>query len=184
MWTQEHRQRAAAVATKVKRYPSNLTDAEWYAIEPLLPKAERKGRRRSAALREVVNAIRYRVRSGCGWRMLPVHFPPWQAVYWWFRRFMRHMLFRLIHDIAVMTDRKQCGRNAVPSAGIIDSQSVKCRMHNSEATMPEKWSRDQAPYCRQHRWPAIDGEFNAGRYCGFGGSATRAGSGPGTLALD
>jgi transposase len=110
---------------KVKRYPSDLTDEEWHLIAPLLPHPERTGRQREVDLREVMNAIRYLVRSGCGWRMLPIHFPPWQTVYWWFRRFVRRMLFRLIHDIAVMMDRKQCGRDAKPTAGVIDSQTVK-----------------------------------------------------------
>ena len=82
-------------------------------------------RLRSIDLREVMNAIRYLVRTGCGWRMLPVHFPPWQTVYWWFRRFVRLLLFRTIHDIALMMDREHAGREASPSAGVIDSQSVK-----------------------------------------------------------
>jgi transposase len=90
-----------------------------------MPTAATTGRRRSVDLREVINAIRYLVRGGGGWRMLPIHFPPWQTVYWWFRRFTRRMLFRLIHDIAVMMHRRQCGRNAMPTAGILDSQSVK-----------------------------------------------------------
>ena len=75
--------------------------------------------------REVLNAIRYMVRSGCEWRMIPIHFPPWQTVYWWFRRFVRMLLFRTIHHIAVMTDRERAGREASPSGGIIDSQTVK-----------------------------------------------------------
>ena len=57
--------------------------------------------------------------------MLPIHFPPWQTVYWWFRRFVRLLLFRTIHDIALMTDRERLGREASPSAGIVDSQTVK-----------------------------------------------------------
>src|SRR5260370_12398122 len=65
------------------------------------------------------------VRSGCEWRMLPVHFPPWQTVYWWFRRFVRLLLFRTIHDIALMVDRERAGREASPTAGIDDSQTVK-----------------------------------------------------------
>jgi len=65
------------------------------------------------------------VRSGCEWRMLPVHFPPWQTVYWWFRRFVRLLLFRTIHDLAMMVDRERAGREASPSAGVLDSQSVK-----------------------------------------------------------
>ena len=76
-------------------------------------------------LREILNAIRYLARAGCGWRMLPTNFGPWQTVYWWFRRFVRRLLFRTIHDVALMLDRERVGREASPSAGVIDSQSVK-----------------------------------------------------------
>ena len=85
----------------------------------------KRGRRRSVDLREVLNAIRYMARSGGGWRMLPKDFPPWQTVYWWFRRFVRLLLFRTIHDVALMIDRERGGREASPTAGILDSQSVK-----------------------------------------------------------
>ena len=64
-------------------------------------------------------------RAGVGWRMLPHDFPPWQTVYWWFRRFVRRLLFRTLHDVALMLDRERAGREASPSAGVIDSQSVK-----------------------------------------------------------
>jgi len=79
----------ARIEKTTKRYPSDLTDAEWGEVAPLLPPPARKGRKRSVDLREILNAIRYMVRSGCEWRMLPAHFPPWQTVYWWFRRFVR-----------------------------------------------------------------------------------------------
>lgn len=102
-----------------------MTDAEWAEIRPLLPKPAKRGRPPRANLREIVNAIRYMARSGGGWRMLPVHFGPWQTVYWWFRRFVRRLLFRTIHDIAVMLDRERVGREASPSAGVLDSQTVK-----------------------------------------------------------
>jgi putative transposase len=115
----------AKIEKKTKRYATDLTDEEWSRIEPLLPKPAKTGRRRRVDLREVLNAIRYLVRTGCGWRMLPAHFPPWQTVYWWFRRFVRLLLFRTIHDIALMMDRERVGREASPSAGVIDSQSVK-----------------------------------------------------------
>jgi transposase len=115
----------ARIEKKTKRYPSDMTDEEWNSVEPLLPGAARTGRKRTTDLREVLNAIRYMVRSGCEWRMLPIHFPPWQTVYWWFRRFVRLLLFRTIHDIALMADRERLGREASPSAGIIDSQTVK-----------------------------------------------------------
>ena len=112
------------IERKTKRYPSDLTDEEWSAIEPLLPGAARKGRKRKVDLREILNAIRYMVRSGVEWRMIPVHFAPWQTVYWWFRRFVRLLLFRTIHDVVLMIDRQRAGR-AQPTAAIIDSQTVK-----------------------------------------------------------
>lgn len=125
MWTDKHRERQVRQCAKTKRYPSDLTDAEWKAIEPLLPRPATTGRRRVTDLREVLNAIRYLVRSGCEWRMLPVHFPPWQTVYWWFRRFVRRLLFKVIHDMALMLDRQTEGREGQPSAAVLDSQSVK-----------------------------------------------------------
>jgi len=72
-----------------------------------------------------LNAIRYLARSGGGWRMLPKDFPPWPTVYWWFRRFVRRFLFQTIHDVALMLDRERVGREASPTGGVIDSQSVK-----------------------------------------------------------
>jgi putative transposase len=125
MWTEITRGRMASIAKRTKRYPSDLTDEEWVRIEPLLPQPERRGRKRETDLREVVDAIRYLVRSGCGWRMLPIHFPPWQTVYWWFRRLARRFLFKTIHDVALMLDRERVGRDPHPSAGVIDSQTVK-----------------------------------------------------------
>ena len=129
----------AQIAKKTKRYPSDLTDEEWEQIAPLLPKPAKRGRKPEVDLREVMNAIRYMVRSGCGWRMLPMHFPPWQTVYWWFRRFVRRFLFRTIHDVALMVDRERAGREASPTAGVIDSQSVKAPPP-SEATTPARRS--------------------------------------------
>lgn len=115
----------AAIEKKTRRYPTDLTDEEWSQIVPLLPKPGKTGRRRRIDLREVLNAIRYLVRTGCNWRMLPINFPAWQTVYWWFRRFVRLLLFRTIHDIAVMIDRDRAGREASPSGGILDSQTIK-----------------------------------------------------------
>jgi putative transposase len=115
----------AGIEKKTKRYPTDLTDEEWDRMAPMLPKGPQKGRRSTTDLREVLNAIRYIARAGCGWRMLPKDFPPWQTVYWWFRRFMRRFLFETIHDMAVMLDRERVGREASPSAGVMDSQTVK-----------------------------------------------------------
>lgn len=125
MWTEQTRALQAARSAPRKRYPSDLTDAEWEFIAPLLPKPALRGRHRVTDLREVLNAIRYLVRSGCEWRMLPTHFPRWQTVYWWFRRLVRSFLFQVIHDLALMLDRQAQGREEQPSAAVIDSQTVK-----------------------------------------------------------
>jgi transposase len=128
MWTSETRGRMAEIRKKLKRYPTDMTDEEWSVIEPLLSAPARKGRPRKMNLREVINAVRYLVRTGCGWEMLPINFPPWQTVYWWFREFVRRFLFHAIHDIAVMMDRERVGREASLTAGVIDSQSVEAPM--------------------------------------------------------
>jgi len=112
MWTRKSRARVARIERQLRRYPTDLTDKEWNHIKALLPPMARRGRRRKVDLREVLNAIRYLVRTGCGWRMLPQDFPPWQTVYWWFRTLMRRFLFNTIHDIALMLDRERQGREA------------------------------------------------------------------------
>jgi len=115
----------AEIARNTKRYPTDLTDEEWERIKPLLPEPPRRGRKISFDLREMLNAIRYMARSGGGWRMLPTNFGPWQTVYWWFRRFVRRMLFQTIHDVSLMLDQELAGREASPSGGVLDSQTVK-----------------------------------------------------------
>ena len=82
MWTAANRGRMADIEKKTKRYPTDLTDEEWSRIAPLLPQPGRTGRPRRLDLREILNAIRYLARTGCGWRMLPKDFPPWPTVYW------------------------------------------------------------------------------------------------------
>lgn len=115
----------AEIERLTKRYSTDLTDEEWARIEPVLPRPARTGRRPHVDLRAVMNAIRTLGRTGCGWRMLPKDVPPWQTVYWWLRRFVRLMLFRTIHNAAVTIDRERAGRAASPSAGALDSQTVK-----------------------------------------------------------
>src|SRR6476620_9293824 len=111
MWTQQSRGRMAQIARKTKRYPSDLTDEEWERLAPLMPKPGRRGRPREVEFREVINAVRYLVRSGCGWRMLPVHFGHWRTVYGWFRELARRFLFQTIHDVELMLDRERQLRN-------------------------------------------------------------------------
>jgi len=124
------------------------------ALEPLLPRPGKTGRRRRYDLREVVNAIRYMTRSGGGWRMLPKDFPPWQTVYWWFRRFVRLMLFRTIHDIALMLDRERVGREASPAAGCHRQPDGEGARAGCRAWLRRRQEDDssQAPHRRRHRW--------------------------------
>ncbi len=108
-----------------RTYPSDLTDAQWAIIEPLLPPPRRGGRPEKHPRRAIVDAILYVVRTGCSWRQLPADFPPWQTVYWYFTaweqaRVTQAMLAALRGEL-----RTQEGRAVQPSAGIIDSQSVK-----------------------------------------------------------
>src|SRR4051794_10138708 len=123
MWTEQSRGRMAKIAKKTKRYPSDLTDEEWEAIAPLMPQPGRRGRPREVEFREVINAVRYLVRSGCGWRMLPAHFGHWRTVYGWFRELARRFLFQTIHEVALMGGRERAGREVSPSAGGVDSQA-------------------------------------------------------------
>ena len=93
-----------------QRYPTDLTDAQWAIIEPLLPAAKPGGRPRSADLREVVNAILYLLRTGCAWRMLPHDFPPWGTVWAYFRRWRDDGTLERLHD--ALRDAGPPGRRA------------------------------------------------------------------------
>ena len=122
MWTPATRRRHSR---EHLRYASDLTDAEWALLEPLLPPPRSTGRPRSWPMREILNAIFYVLRAGCPWRMLPESFPPRQTVYGWFLRLRDDcVLERLNHHLLIL-DRGRAGRLASPSAAIIDSQSVK-----------------------------------------------------------
>lgn len=122
MWTEITRRQHSRAGL---RYPSDLRDAEWCLIEPLFPPARRGGRPRATDLREVLNAILYLATSGCQWRMLPKDFPPLSTVQRYFYAWRNSGLLATINQLLVMTARQQMGREASPSAGVIDSQSVK-----------------------------------------------------------
>ncbi len=108
-----------------KRYPSDLIDREWALIAPLLPPARRGGRPRTTDLRAVTDAILYMASSGCQWRMLPKDFPPVSTVQGYFYAWRDSGLWQGINHLLVMSTRELEGREASPSAGVIDSQSVK-----------------------------------------------------------
>jgi putative transposase len=108
-----------------QRYPSDLTDAEWQLIQGMLPPEVGGGRHRDTDMRAVVDGILYLLRSGCAWRMLPKDFPPWQTVHHYYSRWRKDGTITRIHDSLRRRVREEAGRNPEPSAGVIDSQSVK-----------------------------------------------------------
>jgi transposase len=107
------------------RYASDTTDAEWKLIEPLMPAPCQRGRPREISLRVVMNAILYIAATGCQWRALPKDFPPCSTVQYYFYKWRGSGLWRAINDTLVRRMRERQGRKPTPSAGIIDSQSVK-----------------------------------------------------------
>lgn len=107
------------------RYASDLTDAEWALIEPLIPPPASRGRPREVSLRRVVEAILYMASTGCQWRQIPREFAPPSTVQGYFYTWSRTGTFAQINHVLVMAARERVGREASPSAGVIDSQSVK-----------------------------------------------------------
>ena len=122
MWTDTTR---ALHARSGLTLPSDMTDAEWAVLEPLLPPASHVGRPRKWSLRRIVEAILYLLRGGLPWRMLPPCFPPVSTVRHWFYLWRDNGLWLTINHTLLMVAREAHGREASPSAGVIDSQSVK-----------------------------------------------------------
>src|SRR5579872_1127886 len=107
------------------RYESDTTDGEWLVMEPLVPPACALGRPRETDMRALVNAILYIASTGCQWRQLPKDFPPYSTVQGYFYAWSRNGTFASLNHALVMAAREAAGREASPTAGVIDSQSVK-----------------------------------------------------------
>ena len=108
-----------------QHYPSNLSDEQWQLIEPLLRKPSKVGAPRKIPRRRLIDAILYVNRSGCSWRMLPHDFPPWGLVSYYFYTWRDAGLIEQVHGILRVDLRELDDREPTPSAGVIDSQSVK-----------------------------------------------------------
>ena len=107
------------------RYPTDLTDSQWVIIQELIPPAKPGGRPRSLDMRQIVNATLYVVVGGIQWRMLPKEYPKWQSVYSYFRDWKRAGIWKRMHDTLRAKVRQRTGRHKQPTAGCLDSQSVK-----------------------------------------------------------
>jgi transposase len=122
MWTVEQRQTHDRSGL---RYPSDLTDAEWALVEPFIPPARRGGRRRTVDVREVLDGIFYVLATGCQWRAVPKDLPPRSTVHDYLTLWARDGTLRRLHHALFVQVRERAGKEASPTAAIIDSQSVK-----------------------------------------------------------
>jgi transposase len=122
MWSNENR---ARYDRSRLRYPSDLTDAEWAHVEPLIPPAKRGGNRRHVEVREVVNGLMYVLSTGCQWRAIPKDLPPRSTLYDYFDLWGWDGTLERIHEALFVKRREAAAREASPTAATIDSQSVK-----------------------------------------------------------
>ena len=132
MWTDEHR---ALYQREGGQYPSDLSDAEWEQLKSLIPDASPGGRPCKTNMRSAMNAIFYLLRTGCPWRYLPRDgFPPRSTVYNIFRKFQKDGTWDVIWAHLHANLREKLGRAASPSAGVLDSQSLKSAEKGAVAT--------------------------------------------------
>ena len=122
MWTTGNR---ARYDRSKLRYPSDLSEEEWALIEPLIPPAKRGGNKRTVNVREVVNGLMYVLGTGCQWAALPKDLPPRSTVNDYFLRWQHDRTLSRLHHALYVQCREQAGREASPTAAIVDSQSVK-----------------------------------------------------------
>jgi transposase len=133
MWSDETRPRHDR--SKL-RYPSDLTDDEWALVAPLIPPAKRGGRQREKDERELVNGIMYVLSTGCAWRYVPKDLPPRSTLHGYLDRWSYDGTLENIHHTLYVKCREQAGREASPTAAVIDSQSVKSAEKGGPALIP------------------------------------------------
>lgn len=140
MWKPEHR---VAAERRGLRYPSDLTDAEWTLIAPLIPPAKRGGRKRTVVVREVLNAIFYVLATGCRWNALPKDLPPKSTAHSYFMLWDWSGTLERIHEALYVAVREAAEREASPSAAIIDSQSAKAAQKGAQRLIRRGSTRER-----------------------------------------
>jgi transposase len=154
MWTVEQRQAHDRAGL---RYPSDLTAEEWALVEPFIPPAKRGGRKRTVDVREVLNGIFYVLATGCRWRALPKDLPPRSTVHDYLMLWAWDGTPRRLHHALFVRVREQAGKDASPTAAIVDSQSVKsaekgARASTRRATTRARRSRARSGTSSSTRW--------------------------------
>jgi len=140
MWTTENRPR---YNRDMLRYPSDLTDEEWAMVKPLIPPAKHGGRRRTVVVREVVNGVMYVLSTGCQWRYMPKDLPPKSTVHDYLTRWNYDGTIERIHHALYVLCREAAGRQASPTACVIDSQSVKSAEKGGPASIRSVMMRER-----------------------------------------
>ena len=138
MWTVEQRQAHERAGL---RYPSDLTEAEWALVAPFIPPAKRGGRKRTVDVREVLNGVFYVLATGCRWRALPKDLPPRSTVHDYLTLWARDGTLRRLPHALFVQAREQAGKEASPTAAIIDSQSVKSAEKGGRASIRRAMTR-------------------------------------------
>lgn len=124
--------------TEREPYSTDLTDAQWQILEPLVPAAKTGGRPPKYPRRGVLNAVLYLTRNGCAWRNLPHDLPPWSLVHYYFWHWKSDGTWQAVHDQLVCLARQKMGRSPAPSAAVLDSQSVKTTEKGGRAATTEQ----------------------------------------------
>ena len=154
MWTADQRRAHERAGL---RYPSDLTEAEWALAAPFIPPAKRGGRKRTVDVREVLNGIFYVLATGCQWRALPKDLPPRSTVHDYLTLWAWDGTLRRLHHALFVQAREQAGKDASPTAAIIDSQSVRsaekgARVSIRRAMTRARRSRARSATSSSTRW--------------------------------
>ena len=185
MWTTNNR---ARYDRSCLRYPSDLTDDEWALVEPLIPPAKRGGDKRTVIMREVVNALMYILSTGCQWRAIPKDLPPRSTIHGYFDLWSWDGTLDRIHHMLYVKCREALGREASPTAAVIDSQSVKSAEKGGlrsirRVTMRKKDQGQEAPHSRRYARPADPRHRARRRHSGSRWRRTRHGDAIRSLSI-